>query len=74
MDDRGKACDNTFIERLWRSLKYEEVYINKYDSVRDAEERIKRYMNFYNWERPHLHSAKFTLIWFVLREGYPSKQ
>jgi len=53
MDGRGRAIDNTFTERLWRSLKYEEVYINDYESVRDAKEGIKRYMSFYNWERPH---------------------
>ncbi len=53
MDGRGRAMDNVFIERLWRSLKYEEVYINEYETVRDAKEGIKRYMSFYNWERPH---------------------
>ena len=45
--------DNAFTERLWRSLKYEEVYINDYETVRDAKEGIARYMSFYNWERPH---------------------
>ena len=45
--------DNVFTERLWRSLKYEEVYINEYETVRDAKEGINRYMSFYNWERPH---------------------
>jgi len=45
--------DNTFTERLWRSLKYEEVYINDYETVRDAKEGISRYINFYNRERPH---------------------
>jgi len=45
--------DNVFTERLWRSLKYEEVYINDYESVRDAKEGISRYINFYNRERPH---------------------
>lgn len=53
MDGRGRAMDNTFTERLWRSLKYEEVYINDYETVRDAKEGISRYMSFYNWERPH---------------------
>jgi len=53
MDGRGRAMDNTFTERLWRSLKYEEVYINDYETVRDAKEGIKRYISFYNRERPH---------------------
>ena len=53
MDGRGRVMDNTFTERLWRSLKYEEVYIHDYEVVRDAKEGIGRYMNFYNWERPH---------------------
>jgi len=52
MDGRGRAMDNAFTERLWRSLKYEEVYINDYDTVRDAKEGISRYINFYNRERP----------------------
>jgi len=45
--------DNAFNERLWRSVKYEEVYINEYETVRDAKEGIGRYMSFYNHERPH---------------------
>ena len=53
MDGRGRAMDNAFTERLWRSLKYEEVYINDYETVRDAKEGIKRYISFYNRERPH---------------------
>ena len=53
MDGRGRAMDNAFTERLWRSLKYEEVYINDYETVRDAKEGISGYMSFYNWERPH---------------------
>lgn len=45
--------DNAFNERLWRSVKYEEVYIKDYETVRDAKEGISRYVSFYNWERPH---------------------
>lgn len=45
--------DNIFNERLWRSVKYEQVYINDCNTVRDAKEGISRYMNFYNIERPH---------------------
>jgi len=53
MDGKGRAMDNVFTERLWRSVKYEEVYINDYETVPDAKEGISRYMNFYNQERPH---------------------
>jgi putative transposase len=53
MDGRGRAFDNIFIERLWRSVKYEEVYLKEYDSVRDAVRSIREYFRFYNLERPH---------------------
>jgi len=53
MDGRGRAMDNVFTERLWRSVKYEKVYINDYETVPHAKEGISRYMNFYNQERPH---------------------
>ncbi len=53
MDSKGRATDNIFIERLWRSLKYEEVYLNKYTSPREARQRIAGYMDFYNHRRPH---------------------
>jgi len=53
MDGRGRALDNVFIERLWRSVKYEEVYLNSYESVRELERRLDRYFRFYNEERPH---------------------
>ena len=45
--------DNLFTKRLWRSIKYEEVYIKNYQTVREAKERISKYMVFYNQERPH---------------------
>jgi putative transposase len=53
MDGRGRALDNVFIERLWRSVKYEEVYLQEYESVRDAHQGLGRYLGFYNTERPH---------------------
>lgn len=53
MDGRGRALDNIFTERLWRSLKYEEVYLNDYQSPREARNSLMRYFNFYNFERPH---------------------
>lgn len=53
MDGRGRALDNIFTERLWRSLKYEEVYLHDYTSPRQARLGIERYLNFYNHQRPH---------------------
>jgi putative transposase len=53
MDGRGRTFDNIFIERLWRSLKYENVYINDYQTVRDARQGIHHYFLLYNTERLH---------------------
>jgi putative transposase len=53
MDGKGRWLDNVFIERLWRSLKYECVYLNAFDSVRDAQRQIGLWMTYYNEERPH---------------------
>jgi putative transposase len=53
MDGRGAWRDNVFVERLWRSVKYEEVYLRAYDSVAEARASIGRYMIFYNGRRPH---------------------
>jgi len=53
MDGRGRVMDNIFIERLWRSVKYEEVYIHDYADGRAARHGLGRYLRFYNTERPH---------------------
>jgi len=53
MDGKGAWRDNVFIERLWRSVKYEEVYLRAYDSVSDARQSIRRYLDLYNRRRPH---------------------
>lgn len=53
MDGRGAWRDNVFVERLWRSVKYEEVYLKAYDSVAQARASIGRYLDFYNRKRPH---------------------
>lgn len=53
MDGKARAIDNIFTERFWRSLKYEEVYLNEYNSPKEARKRIGEYINFYNNERPH---------------------
>src|SRR5438105_15042255 len=53
MDGKGRCMDNIFVERLWRSLKYEEVYLNAYTSVAEAKAGIGAWLNFYNEERQH---------------------
>ncbi len=53
MDGKGCWMDNVFIERLWRSLKYECIYLNAFDTIRDASDGINHWMNYYNQERPH---------------------
>ena len=53
MDGKGCWRDNVFVERLWKSVKYEEVYLRAYDSVSDAKAYLGKYFNFYNTQRPH---------------------
>jgi len=53
MDGKGRCLDNVFVERLWRSLKYEEVYLNPYDGPREARTAIGRYLGYFNDDRPH---------------------
>lgn len=53
MDGRGRCLDNIFVERLWRSLKYEEVYLKEYESMKEARFGIGNYFKFYNDSRPH---------------------
>jgi putative transposase len=53
MDGKGRWVDNVFVERLWRSVKYEEVYLKAYDDVRSARASLGNYFEFYNSERRH---------------------
>ena len=53
MDGRGRVFDNIFVERLWRSVKYEEVYPKDYQMVDDARQNLTNYFHFYNYERLH---------------------
>ena len=52
MDGRGRALDNVFCERLWRSVKYENIYLNQYETVRELQTGLCVYFDFYNHERP----------------------
>jgi len=71
MDGRGRAMDNIFTERLWRSVKYEEVYLKDYAGVPDAIANLKSYFHLYNFERPHqsLNYQTPAAIYF----GIPNK-
>ena len=53
MDGRGQALDNIFTERLWRTVKYEEVYLHDYQTPKEARQNLRRYVRFYNETRPH---------------------
>ncbi len=73
MDGKGRWIDNVFIERLWRSLKYEEVYLNAYDTVAQATQRIGEWMRFYNQERRHANLNRMTpdQVYYNLPSGLP---
>jgi putative transposase len=60
MDGKGAWRDNVFVERLWRSVKYEEVYLHAYESVAQARQRLDRYFSFYNERRPHSSLGRRT--------------
>ena len=60
MDGKGRWMDNVFVERLWRSLKYEEVYLKAYDSVTDARRSIASYLRYFNEERRHSSLGRRT--------------
>jgi putative transposase len=60
MDGRGAWRDNVFVERLWKSVKYERVYLHAYDSVTEARQSIMQYMDWYNRSRPHSSLGKKT--------------
>ncbi len=53
MDGKGRATDNICIERFWRSIKYEEIYLNEYKNIKSLNRAIKKYINFYNQKRLH---------------------
>jgi putative transposase len=53
MDGRGRALDNIFVERLWRSVKYEDIYLRDYQSIPEVRAGLENYFRFYNTQRPH---------------------
>lgn len=60
MDGKGRALDNIFVERLWRTVKYEEVYLRDYQTVQEVRNALTAYFSFYNTERPHQGLAYLT--------------
>jgi putative transposase len=71
MDGRGRVFDNIFIERLWRTLKYEEVYLHSYETVTEARSNLSRYFGFYNKQRIHSSLGNLTPyeVYFKEQEG-----
>jgi putative transposase len=72
MDGRGRALDNVFVERLWRSVKYEDVYIKDYGSVAELEIGLTEYFQFYNHHRPHQSLNYQTPAWVHFQQA-PAK-
>ncbi len=68
MDGKGRWIDNVFVERLWRSLKYEEVYLHAYENIKEARLSIGRWINFYNYERPH-QSLDYKTTYEIYENG-----
>ena len=60
MDGKGRWIDNVFVERLWRSVKYEDIYLHAYQSVRELKAALACYFEFYNARRPHQSLADRT--------------
>lgn len=72
MDGKGRATDNVFIERLWRSVKYEDVYLKSYPDGQTLFAGLESYFQFYNTQRPHQHLAKLTPaeVYYQLKEKH----
>ena len=73
MDGKGRCMDNIFVERLWRSVKYEEVYLKDYETVDELRRSLARYFHFYNEERPHQAFGEATPI-EIYRQGLPHSE
>jgi putative transposase len=71
MDGKGRCADNIFAERLWRTVKYEEIYLKSYETVTTLKQNLSTYFHFYNNERPHNASEKRTP--FEAYNGLPAR-
>lgn len=74
MTGQGRCSDNIFIERFWRTLKYEEVYLKSYDTMAEAKDAIRAFIDFYNHERPHQSLGYQTPADYYLRSVCPGKR
>jgi putative transposase len=73
MDGRGRCFDNIFVERLWRTVKQEEVYLKEYLDVWEAEESLRKYFDFYNYRRPH-QSLGYQTPFEIYQKGMKNKE
>lgn len=73
MDGRGRCFDNIFVERLWRTVKQEEVYLKEYADVWEAEESLRQYFEFYNYHRPH-QSLNYQTPFEAYQKGQKTEQ
>ena len=73
MDGKGRCLDNIFVERLWRTVKYEDLYLKKYETVSELHRGLVEYFAFYNRERPH-QSLKNRTPERVYREGREARR
>jgi putative transposase len=73
MDGRRRCFDNIFVERLWRTVKYEEVYLNEYTDAWETEESLQRYFEFYNYHRPH-QSLNYQTPFEAYQKGHRTEQ
>jgi putative transposase len=73
MDGRGRCFDNIFVERLWRTVKQEEVYLKEYADVWEAEESLRQYFEFYNYDRPH-QSLKYQTPFEAYQKGRKTEE
>jgi len=74
MDGKGRWVDNVFVERLWRSVKYEEVYLKAYDTPRQAELELDKYFHFYNEKRRHQGLDRQTHLMQFIMQAYLMKK
>ena len=74
MDGKGRCMDNIFIERLWRSVKYEKIFLEEFETVPQLLSGLKEYFKFYNFERPHQSLVGKRLQRFIGEEKLPERQ
>ena len=73
MDGKGRALDNIYIERLWRTVKYEEIFLKSYNSVKDLRKELEKYFRFYNYERDH-SSHDYKTPWEIYSRNMKVKE